>query len=379
MISDSGAPQAEEFLSGKLAHVDVAGIEKELRKLWKQAAHGEDPDSGAGTVVRACSLNLILISSDDDAEQACSDILDEIEQGHPCRSILAIFRPQKAHRLDAWVSARCHLLGSSKQICSEQITVCCDGGKPQELSSVVRPLILPDLPVFIWWRQPRLNWSEFSVLHTCARRFVVDSTRYAFEHRLLIDTAQLIASNQHCLYVSDMTWRRLHAWCRATAYSFDGFPMPVDALSQVKQVRIEFAGEGDSVSNVALLFTGWLASRLGWQPVALTSSGAKFKSNGRDVEVIFAACRGTDSASGLLKRLRVSFENDRRELQIELEQTSEAEFVVARADNSDEKEATRIAQHLNEVDLIGQELEHLGPDPIYEESANMAALLLTLR
>jgi glucose-6-phosphate dehydrogenase assembly protein OpcA len=368
---------AQEFISGKLAHVNVAQIERELRSLWKEAAQG-DVDSGTGTVVRACSFNLVLFTDEDDAETRCSDLLDEIESHHPCRALLAVFRPDRAHSLNAWVSARCHLSGASKQICSEQITVCCEGGRPEELASVVLPLVLPDLPVLIWWRQKRINWQSLKALHASARRFIIDSGRLAFDQQIFLDVQQLIEQSGNSLFVSDLNWRRLQGWCHAIADAFDGFPMQTETLSKVNRVTLTFSGD-KTVSNRVLLLTGWLASRLGWQPVKLDlSKGAQFKTLSGPVEVLFVP-DPTPNEPGHLRSLQFEFEGEKGKLSISPERTAEARYIIARRDDTQENEATRVSNVRDESMLIGQELEVLSRDPIYEASTEMVNRMLAVK
>src|SRR5215470_10938113 len=154
----SRAAAAEEFLSGKLAQVDVVAIERELNTLWHSAAETGSDDQ-LPDVARACVLSLILYSRDEDAEISAGNLLDQITLSHPCRALLAIARPGASEQLDAWVSARCHLSSAagSKQICCEQITVRFEGVGVHALPSVVIPLLVPDLPVFLWWRTPDFN------------------------------------------------------------------------------------------------------------------------------------------------------------------------------------------------------------------------------
>ena len=96
----------EEFLSGKLSQVDVPAIERELKKLWQEAAAHESEPEGRN-VARTCVLNLILFTGDGKSETQAGDLLDEIMMRHPCRALLAIGQPADEARIEAWVSARC--------------------------------------------------------------------------------------------------------------------------------------------------------------------------------------------------------------------------------------------------------------------------------
>ena len=380
--SPNQVKQAESFLSGQLAAVDVAGIEGELKALWKQAASPE-AGSPAATMIRACSFNIILFSSQDNVESEGNDLLDDILNHHPARGILAIFRPEKPPSLSAWVSARCHTSGSTKQICSEQITVASEGGHIRQLSSVVLPLVLPDLPVFLWWRHNSIDGDTYKALHNCARRFIVDTGRADVAWSLLKDTAELINGSRGCLRISDLNWRRLTPWLEACADAFDGFPMPMDYLFKTTKLTISYVPtDSGELPAQPLLLAGWLASRLGWTTATANLSGkqssAKFKAKDKDVIVEFVAAKSDTTKPGQIVKVQWGFE-DKRNLIAQIEQSNEVSFIVAKEDSSTTTEATRIDQDLSEAALVGQEVEVLGSDLIYESTMEMVAKLLKIQ
>lgn len=381
--SANQAKQAESFLSGQLAAVDVAGIEKELKGLWKKAASPGSDAPAPATMIRACSFNLILFSSEANAETEGNDLLDDILNHHPARGILAIFRPEKPASLSAWVSARCHTSGSTKQICSEQITVASEGGHIRQLSSVVLPLVLPDLPVFLWWRHSVIDSESFKALHNCARRFILDSGRLDVELSLLKDAAALITGNRGCLWVSDLNWRRLTPWFEACADAFDGFPMPTDYLFKIKKISISHVETASSqLPAQPVLLCGWLASRLGWtiDSAALSAKqpSAKFKAKNNDVVLEFIPSASDKMPPGQILKVVWEFD-DKRVLTAQIEQHGELSFIVAKEDNSSVTEATRIERDLTEAALVGQEVEELGSDRIYEGAMEMVAKLLKIQ
>lgn len=374
--STTSADNAESFLSGKLAHVDVARIEHELRELWKQAAEGDEKSSGA-SVVRACSFNLVLYTQSDEAEKVCDDILDRVASQAPCRAILAIHRPEKPHDLEAWVSARCHVLGSSKQICSEQITVRSDGGKPQELTSVITPLILSDLPVVVWWRHPTIDDAVFNDLHGRMRRLIVDSHLAPFDTQMLQDTAKVLAGLNIRKSVADLNWRRISGWCRSLADAFDGFPLHPDRLNDIAMVEVEFASNDEGlVSNQCVLLASWLASRLQWEPVSAKLARWEFKSPQGKVTVEFKATHKTHT-DGHIYGVTLH-DGTACILQAGFEQTEDSSLVVVRCEQDSDQEITRTDHNLDEAVLVGQELERMVPDPIFDETVRMASRILKL-
>ncbi|HEY9715441.1 MAG TPA: glucose-6-phosphate dehydrogenase assembly protein OpcA [Chroococcales cyanobacterium] len=284
------------FLSGKLAQVDIMRIERELKHLWRSATH-----TGEGHLVtRACAMNLVLYSEDADAEISAGNILDEITTRHPCRAILAIRRQFEKPRLEAWVSARCHLTDSKtrKQIWCEQITVVSEGTGPHELASVVRPLVIPDLPVHLWWRTAGLDVEKMEPFFGAIDELIVDSAQDLEDGNYLIDLANLVNTPdaQRLVAVADLNWRRTYTFREGLALAFSQAPeetVPANSFDRIKQVEIRYGGgdktsteggKGDpAVLNQALLYLGWMASRLGWRATAISG-----KEGDREIEIKFA-------------------------------------------------------------------------------------------
>jgi glucose-6-phosphate dehydrogenase assembly protein OpcA len=82
------------------------------------------------------------------------DLLETVVERHPCRAIvIAAERGAAEARLDAYVSTRCQLSArGSKRICGEQITIEAAGSAVETASTAVAPLLVPDVPVFLWWK-----------------------------------------------------------------------------------------------------------------------------------------------------------------------------------------------------------------------------------
>lgn len=364
--------EPREFLSGKLAQVDVARIEKELRGLWKQATN--DEAGIAGDVVRAVSFTLILFGTDESAEHAVSQILDDIMTYHPCRAILAYYREGKPHAMDAWVTARCHLSGK-KHVCSEQITVLADGGSADELASVVSPLVLADLPVVLWWRSRNLAHAVMNALLDCTRKVIFDSHYEPFEIKILQQAADLVIERADCVWLSDLNWRRLDGWRRSLAEAFDGFPMDVDYLKRISGVTISVVPDktGNVMSAQALLLAGWLASRLGWhyERENTTATTASFRSGKENFIINFQVQTDNSPSVGSITSVSVSFD-DGRSLLVKLERSGTSSLITAQEENTESKESTRVDSLFSEGVLIGQELENMSRDRIFEQSLILA-------
>lgn len=311
--------ETNNFLSGKLSQVDIQRIERELKDLWRaidqakpdakaadnapvRVTEGKDAVKDESTtkpanVMRACTANIVLYSEDADAEVQASAILDEVAIRHPSRAILAISRRASEQRLEAWVSARCHMADSKslKQICSEQITVRYDGEGTKELASVVSPLVINDLPVILWWRANRLDRGYLEPFSRFIDMLIVDSVRAA-DSKSFIKEMSAIATSTSRKPLFDLNWGRLIPWRRAIADAFSDAapPMSLRSLPGISRVTIAYAhaenGKEASIPAQPLLLLAWLASRLDWQKKSASFAGGKFAAQ-------FSAGKNTVSAS----------------------------------------------------------------------------------
>jgi glucose-6-phosphate dehydrogenase assembly protein OpcA len=297
--------ETTNFLSGRLAQVDVQRIERELRDLWRaidsakpepqsdqvpvKVTEGKDALTNESTtkpanVMRACTANIVLFSEDADAEVQASAVLDEVAIRHPSRAILAISRRAAEQRLEAWVSARCHMadMKSLKQICSEQITVRYDGEGTRELASVVSPLVIHDLPVVLWWRANRLDKGYLEPFSRFIDMLIVDSLRAADATGFIKEMSGFCSANQK-KHLFDLNWGRLIPWRRAIADAFSDAapPMSLPSLPGISKVTIAYAQqESDKGSaNIPvqpLLLLSWLSTRLRWERKSAKFEGGKF-------------------------------------------------------------------------------------------------------
>ncbi|MBC7997701.1 MAG: glucose-6-phosphate dehydrogenase assembly protein OpcA [Leptolyngbya sp.] len=311
--------ETTNFLSGRLAQVDVQRIERELKELWhavngtKEASKesgdnspvrvtankdGETPDSSVkpSNVMRACTANIVLFSEDADAEVQASAVLDEVAIRHPSRAILAISRRSNEQRIEAWVSARCHIADSKtlKQICSEQITVRYDGEGTRELASVVSPLVINDLPVVLWWRANRLDKGYLEPFHRFVDMLIVDSLR-AFDSVSFIKEMAGLCSSANRKPLFDLNWGRLIPWRRAIADAFndEAPPMSIPSLpcvtkTTIKYARTESEKNNKNIPTQPLMLLSWLAARLKWEKVSSSfeegTFRAEFKAGGKTIQ-----------------------------------------------------------------------------------------------
>lgn len=386
----------EAFLSGKLAQVDIAKIEKELKSLWQSASNSGE---SGGSVTRACAMNLILYSEDSDAETVAGDVLDDITTRHPCRAILAISRDAAKPSLEAWVSARCHITDqkSRKQICCEQITVRSEGNGPNELTSVVLPLVISDLPVFLWWRAKKVDFHKIKPFLSYVDELIVDSAKAEESDNIFADVLHIIGAyleEKHGaqIVVSDLNWRRSLLWREALALSFDPAHghLSVDALKSVANLKVSYAagksGKCSGSLNQSLLYIGWLANRLNWQFKNLNAGKdvfeIEYESEGKKpVQIKLSGVECHASNIGNICSVVVDFA-DKSLPSVVLNQSAGSPGVQMSARSSSDKAAATGADDIRfrvnqatEGRLIDLELETTDRDVALECAFRMAAVL----
>jgi glucose-6-phosphate dehydrogenase assembly protein OpcA len=294
--------------------IDAAKLERELNVMWAEMSAPEGGGGAAG-VVRACVLNLVVYAGGAEERAEVDDLLAEIVERHPCRAIvLNAERGSAGPRLEAFVSTRCQLSSrGSKRICGEQISIEAAGSAVDTASSAVAPLLVPDVPVFLWWKDiPHYEDKLFTRLAGMADRVVIDSASFDRPHEDLRRLATLLEGGR--LRLSDLNWGRLTSW-RALVAGFWDVADYRDSLARIERVVIEYDPPDrshDEVAPKALLALGWMASRLGWE---VSEGGATFddgrarfllKEGGREIEAVLAATDDVAGRDGWLTSLTIS-------------------------------------------------------------------------
>lgn len=257
----------EPIALGDPRPADVANLEAELSALWRSAA--EDP-AAKNVITRACTLTLLIYVESDEAAFEVSNLVTEVTRQNPCRAIIMMLEPEASpSRLEAWVSAHCHLpVAGEKQVCSEQVTIRARGEAVQGLGSIVLPLAVSGLPIFLWWRSGDFSPpAYFDEILRVTQHVIVDTARFSPSGTHLQELAAWLHKFSGKIQLTDLNWSRITPWRELIAQCFDS-PARQPHLNRLSEVRMEY--EQDSARLVtqraqALLLTGWLASRLGWE------------------------------------------------------------------------------------------------------------------
>jgi len=181
--------------------------------------------------------------------------LSGMAERHPSRTILLLPEPNAgSDGIDASVSLECYAVpGVDREVCSEVIELRLRGSRAKAPASIVEPLLISDLPVFLRWRgEPPWGAQELEQLVGVTDRLIVDSTEWddlPYPYRNLAALFERTA-------VSDIAWARTSRWRALLASLWPD-------IATVDVVRVT------GTHAQALLIAGWLRSRLDRDEIAL--------------------------------------------------------------------------------------------------------------
>ena len=191
----------------------------------------------------------------------------------------------------------------------------------------------------------------------------------------------------HETYIADLNWHRLSSWQELTAAAFDP-PERRASLVDLDQVTIDYE-KGNAAQ--ALMFLGWFASRLGWEPVAYSEESGDYdikqiKFKGPNKKAIEAELAGAPTADwgeipGDLIGLRLTSTNSNANCcTILCSETTGCMRMEAggSAQNCRTEQVSPLSDQKAES-LMSQQLQRWGRDVLYEESLAVTAQILQLR
>lgn len=239
--------------------VEVARIERELKKLWQQ---------GDEVMMRASLMNLAVYSEAPDSLARNTQLVSAITEDHACRAIVIAADPSApADHVEAWISAHCHVSrAGSRQICSEQLSFSLRGSSANLLPNIVFSHLDSDLPLYLWWQGEFHNPMD-PQLWSWVDRLIYDSQSWSnFGAQMkLVEEAQKNAN--HRVVLCDLNWTRLVHVRLALAQFFDA-PAMQARLAKIERVAFAFAS---GCRSTVVLLAGWLAAQLRWELVASES------------------------------------------------------------------------------------------------------------
>lgn len=371
--------------------VPVERVEGQFTDLWRDVAQAAE--GGVNSIAVAHVLNIIVRADSDEAAQSYLSDIQEITGRHPGRVIAAVTNSDEEESpVEAWVSIHCQIPpAGGRRVCTEEVRLMACGESVRQIPAAVIPLLIPDLPVFLWWpKGAPFDDYLFRNLADSLNRLIVDSSTFENPEGMMSKMASRLMSNWPKIACSDTNWSRLTPWREVSAQFFDS-PALRPYLDEINEVTIDFAlAERGGVNRTqALLFAGWLASRLQWEPVAPTyelvrsergddgppSVRLSLKQGKRAITIMLNAGPMRTETPGDITAVKLNVRRDGKgrqpeaSFQINLsEKEEECAWVGVEVEGAEPTRRHVQFDEWSRADLLDIELEVFSHDKIFEEA-----------
>jgi glucose-6-phosphate dehydrogenase assembly protein OpcA len=230
---------------------------------------------------RACAparvLNLVVVV-DREWRGEILNRLERVGRYHPSRLILCAVEPRR-ETIDATVAITTEGEPGpgEMELTRERIVLDLGQHHLERLDTIVDPLVVSDIATVTW--SPHGHPEAVDAMLQLSQVMLVDSVNEP-DPQAAVERARALAQEA---YVVDLAWLRSTPWRERVASTFDP-PQWRPELSRIDSVRVSH----QPASSVAgLLFFGWLATRLGWEPGPLIMGNGTLhgKAHGRRQDV----------------------------------------------------------------------------------------------
>jgi glucose-6-phosphate dehydrogenase assembly protein OpcA len=204
----------------------------------------------AGSPTQGMVLTLIIVCDESEFPSALEASMAAGRE-HPSRILLVVTAAGRAAGLDAEVH-----IGEGTP--GEVVVIRMRGAVAAHPASVIRPLLLPDSPVVIWWPGKAPHNRAADELARLAMRRMTDAAASARPLTALKEGAKDYTPGD-----TDLSWTRLTPWRALLAAALDQYP------AKIKSVSIESERNNPSAD----LLAAWLRTRLRIEVTTKVSDG----------------------------------------------------------------------------------------------------------
>jgi len=242
-----------------------AHIEAALRELLKER-HTENESYAPARV-----LNLVVVA-DREWRGEIQNRLDQVGRYHASRTILCSVESQRK-QIDAWatMTGEDEVAQGALAVLHEQVVLDVGPHHLDHLETIVDPLVVTDLATLVW--SPHGHPEAVDALLEMAQIVLIDSVNEP-------DAASAVKRAKHLAeraYIVDLAWLRSTPWRERVAATFDP-PQWRGELGKISAVSVRHRPD----SGIAgLLFFGWLAKSLDWEPGSMLSQGGSMHGTAR--------------------------------------------------------------------------------------------------
>lgn len=338
----------DSYSSGRALPVDVAAIERELARLWKEAA--ESASREGVPVTRTCLLNLVVLAEAGRNTDEISSSLAEFYRERPCRILLLeVDEAGRGEAVDALVSAHCQRSREGERhVCCEQVTLRASAEGALHLPALSAALTASDLPVFLYLPHSPPGDADLPA------RIAAGVDKVVFDGATLqpggrADLARRLRTRARPA-LADLEWGRLLPFRACTAAIFDS-PLLQPLLDRV--TAVETFGPSGCTPGARLL-EGWVKCVL----------------SGRRIGALHSANQG--SAGTSLDRLVIRAGDDES---IIVERSGTAGLFSARVElpGTCPLPLRRRYPDRSVAELLCEALDRSAEDPLFAEALRIAS------
>jgi glucose-6-phosphate dehydrogenase assembly protein OpcA len=243
-------------------------IDSALRGMLRER-HAEND-----ALVPARVLNLIVVV-DADWKGEIANRLQRVGRYHASRTVLCAVVEGRT-TIDARAVMSYDEPADGIGVMHEQVVIDLGPSHLRGLKTIIDPVLVSELPTLLWC--PHGHDEAAQSLKGAVDVTLLDSDDLTVPSEALARAGTELET----AYVVDLAWLRTTPWRERVAASFD----PGRRRCRLSEVTALAVRHRPSSSASALLLTGWLASRLGWEPSELSSAnGAGLRGAAGSVEI----------------------------------------------------------------------------------------------
>jgi glucose-6-phosphate dehydrogenase assembly protein OpcA len=385
---------AEQLRASRSTLHSVSEIERALARIWAGSAARKADEDEHHVAVRSSVLNLVVVAGRRETAERCAATIAATAGRHPSRSlILSTVDVDGPSSLDAWIEALSLATSAgTAQTGAETIHVSAHGDTGRHLASIIVPLLVPDLPVALWWpHDPQFRLHRADRLLPIADRLIVDGSSWSGDglDRLeamarMARMARMVQGQR--LVVADFALLRQARWREALASVYD-LPDLRPHLRAVRSITVEYAapqdGDPAGLTNIVrpVYHVAWLASRLGMGVVLPLERGADgrrtatLRQGDHSVSIELRPVR-SELGEGSTVRVEIVSRLRGAELVGDVAASDRAVDVAIHDKGRERVRRTYMAPRLGDVDLLERALEDSAGDSVAGEVLAMAGRLI---
>ena len=374
----------QQIALGKTLDVEI--VEQELLSLWQGSSGAPSPDDETA-VLRARAANLMVFASDDQSLSEVHELLQELSAAHPSRVLTMLGESDAPDRdIEMFVSALSQKEKQTglKRLCCEEVTLTAQGNFIVELPSAALPLLVSDLPTFLWWRSlVDTGQKVFSNLLQASDRLIVDSAEFAKPVAELMAINEIFQQDDEApVGISDLNWARLTSWrgLLADFYDVAEYRSVLEAIDKVCISYVAPETDANTIAPQALLMAGWLASRLQWTMLDKPATGDDEQtvfevSSQRGQTITVELQRKKDEGIKPGRLARVELQSLAEGSSFKVERSPDLQRVLTEANLGSDVQRGRVlpVRNRSTAQLLSREMEILCNDQIYQEAIAVAA------